>query len=364
MQRSKSENPKELPRWAKLPEFDSLPAGWELARLTHIAKLTAGQSPASDSYNEKHVGLPFLQGNADFTDHYPTPRIWCSKPLKVCSSGSTLISVRAPVGEINRADQEYALGRGVASLDAVAVDPDYLYYGLHRWRVSLMRVGQGTTFDAVTAAHFNRMVVPVPRDRNEQKAIARIFNTVDVAIERTRAAIEKALRLKRGLMQAWLPPWIGFKNIGPESIGPEVEDIQPALAVAGVLNGSTPSREEPSYWRGGTIPWLATGKVNERIISRADEYVTPKAVKECSIELLPKGTVLVAMIGQGKTRGMAAYMDCEACINQNFGALVPGSRLMGKWLYHYLDFHYTFLRETGGGTNQGALRRCPGLRWR
>src|SRR5262249_20794277 len=60
-------------------------------------------------------------------------------------------------------------------------------------------------------------------------------------------------------------------------------------------------------------------------------------------------------IGQGKTRGMAAYMDIAACINQNFGAFVPGPRLLGKWLYHFLDFHYTFLREIGGGTNQGGL---------
>jgi type I restriction enzyme S subunit len=52
---------------------------------------------------------------------------------------------------------------------------------------------------------------------------------------------------------------------------------------------------------------------------------------------------------------MAAYLDLEACINQNFGAFVPGARVFGKWLFYYFDHHYSRLREIGGGTNQGAL---------
>lgn len=122
-----------------------------------------------------------------------------------------------------------------------------------------------------------------------------------------------------------------------------------------MANGSTPSRAELAYWRAGTIPWLATGKVNDGVITEADEYVTDKALAECSIELLPPGTVLVGMIGQGKTRGMVAYLSISACINQNFGAFVPGPRLDGKYLCHYFAQHYSPLREIGGGTNQGAL---------
>jgi type I restriction enzyme, S subunit len=342
-----------LPRWAIMPEFDRLPPDWELAPLTKIAKLIAGQSPPSESYNEKGEGLPFLQGNADFADRFPVPRIWCSMPKKVCNAGATLISVRAPVGELNRADRSYALGRGLAALEAVTIDPDYLYYGMTHWRTCLQRVGQGTTFDAVTARHFARMMVPVPPPE-EQREIARILDAVDAAIDRTRTAIDQACRLKRGLMQELLPPWIGFKRISPESLGKGIE-VLPGHKVARIVNGSTPSRESQAYWRDGTIPWLATGKVNEKVIRHADEHVTRKALTECSIELLPPGTVLVGMIGQGKTRGMAAYLDFEACINQNFGAFIPGPRLVGKWLYHYFYFHYTFLREVGGGTNQGAL---------
>jgi len=209
----------------------------------------------------------------------------------------------------------------------------------------------------INASNLQKVMIALPLAGNgldEQRAIARILDAADAVIESTRAAIAKAGRVKRGLMQLLLPPWIGFKRVEVEALGINGE-LLPAYAVARVLNGSTPSRAEQGYWRNGTVPWLATGKVNDRIIKQADEFVTEKALAECCIELLPRGTVLVGMIGQGKTRGMAAFLDIAACINQNFGAFVPGPRLHGKWLCHFLDFHYTFLREIGGGTNQGAL---------
>lgn len=156
-------------------------------------------------------------------------------------------------------------------------------------------------------------------------------------------------------MQELLPPWIGFRHFSVNKIHPDVEVVEVAKDVTEVCNGSTPSRVEGRYWRNGTIPWLATGKVHDRVIVTADEFVTPAALRECSITVLPRGTVLVGMIGQGRTRGMSAYLDTDACINQNFGAFVPGERVYGKWLFYYFDYHYTRVREIGGGTNQGAL---------
>src|SRR5262249_49581634 len=149
---------------------------------------------------------------------------------------------------------------------------------------------------------------------------ASILDAGDTAIERARAAIERARELKRALMSELLPPWIGFRNLSAEQIPREVKEVVRADVVCDVCNGSTPSRGESRYWRQGIIPWLATGKVHDRLITQADEFVTNAALQECSIRVLPKSTVLVAMIGQGRTRGMSAYLGIDACINQNFGA--------------------------------------------
>jgi type I restriction enzyme S subunit len=342
-------------RWARLPECDQLVDGWKATPFTKAANVIAGQSPPSETYNDQGRGLPFLQGNADFSFKYPQASVWCSSPQKTATAGDTLISVRAPVGEVNRADREYAIGRGLAAVRATTCNPDFLFHGLQRWRWCLQRVAQGTTFDAVTARHFSQLHVAIPELQEEQAEIARILDAADSAIERTRASIESVVALRRALLQDLMPPWIGFRRLTDEQIPKGIEAVEIAKDVAEVCNGSTPSRVEGRYWRNGTIPWLPTGKVHDRVIVAADQFVTESALRECSINLLPRGTVLVGMIGQGRTRGMSAYLNIEACINQNFGAFVPRRKIFGKWLFYYCDFHYSRLREIGGGTNQGAL---------
>src|ERR1700730_19197460 len=96
-------------RWAYLPECKKSVEGWAVLPFTSIAKVIAGQSPPSDTYNNKGEGLPFLQGNGDFSFKNPQPTSWCSAPLKIASVGDTLISVRALVGEVNRADRDYPI---------------------------------------------------------------------------------------------------------------------------------------------------------------------------------------------------------------------------------------------------------------
>lgn len=126
--------------------------------------------------------------------------------------------------------------------------------------------------------------------------------------------------------------------------------------VAAIHNGSTPSRDRKEYWENGTIAWLPTTKVNDRVIRSSDAFITKKALEECSLSLLPPGTVLIAMIGQGKTRGLVAFLDMEACVNQNFASIEPERDRLDPWfLFYRLEHDYLSLRQLGHGTNQDAL---------
>ncbi|GJM35119.1 MAG: hypothetical protein DHS20C18_41200 [Saprospiraceae bacterium] len=125
--------------------------------------------------------------------------------------------------------------------------------------------------------------------------------------------------------------------------------------VAIVGNGTTPSRKVNEYWKNGSIPWLPTGKVNEKEIYFADEFITPKALEETSLKILPIDTVLVGMIGQGKTRGMAAIMKLEATVNQNFAYIVSKDGLCSKFLFNKLTYDYKILRGAGRGGGQESL---------
>lgn len=174
-----------------------------------------------------------------------------------------------------------------------------------------------------------------------QKRIVEILWAADEAIEKHLAASNSLQQLRNSIwddiFQSADTPWSTIDTI------------------ARVGNGTTPSRKNNDYWEGGTIPWLSSGKIHDRIIQSADEFITPEALRKAKSSHFPAGSVLVAMIGQGKTRGTAAFLDIDACINQNMAAIVPTEKSDGKYVFYCLDQMYEKLRNWSHGSNQGAL---------
>ncbi|MCS7144515.1 MAG: restriction endonuclease subunit S, partial [Archaeoglobaceae archaeon] len=96
-------------------EIGKIPKDWEVVRLGEIAEIIMGQSPPSSTYNEDKNGLPFLQGKMEFGEIYPSPKLYCSQPIKIAEANDVLISVRAPVGDVNLAFLRVCIGRGLAA---------------------------------------------------------------------------------------------------------------------------------------------------------------------------------------------------------------------------------------------------------
>lgn len=168
--------------------------------LGEIAVVEMGQSPPSQFVSEEMgKGVPFLQGNAQFSELHPQPCHSCSKPGKIASLGDTLVSVRAPVGDVNRADREYCIGRGLAAIRFLKADPDFGYYALDHASSELARIAQGTTFDAVGGAELRQLAIvspPLP----EQRRTAEILDTLDATIRKTEELIAKLRQAKQGLL--------------------------------------------------------------------------------------------------------------------------------------------------------------------
>ncbi|MBZ0233267.1 MAG: restriction endonuclease subunit S [Deltaproteobacteria bacterium] len=210
-----------------------------------------------------------------------------------------------------------------------------------------------------------RLVLP---PLGEQRKVAAILSAVDDAIEAIQSVIDQLQVVKKAMMAELLARGLPGRHTRFKQtvIGevPEAWQVIPLAQAATVGNGSTPSRQRVDYWSGGTVPWLPTGKVNDRVIQEADEFVTEKALSECPIRLLPKGTLLVAMIGQGKTRGKVAYLAIEASINQNFAYITPTPLVSSWFLFAYLESNYERLRSEGRGSNQDALNCGLIKQWR
>ena len=93
---------------------------WKKKNLDEISLITMGQSPDSKFINNEKIGIPFLQGNAEFTNKYPIEKYWCTKPQKIANPTDILLSVRAPVGAINTANKKFCIGRGLSAISFMA----------------------------------------------------------------------------------------------------------------------------------------------------------------------------------------------------------------------------------------------------
>jgi type I restriction enzyme S subunit len=175
---------------------------------------------------------------------------------------------------------------------------------------------------------------------DQQRRIAENFWAMDETIEANLALLPKTQSYQRAVWNAHRTE----KATKSVRIG----------EVAVVANGSTPSKAEDRYWGGGTLPWLPTGKVHDRFIRTGGEFITEAAIRERKARIFPKGSVLVAMIGQGKTRGSVALMEIDASVNQNFACIIPRD-IESHYLFFALDFSYEELRRSSHGSNQEAL---------
>ena len=119
--------------------------------------------------------------------------------------------------------------------------------------------------------------------------------------------------------------------------------------------GATPSTKNKSFWENGNIPWLSSGEVNKKRINFTDTHITQKGFDNCSTKMVPPGTVVIALAGQGKTRGTVAITNIELCTNQSLASIVTDDTVYDLCLLYYLETQYENLRaiSSGDGTRGG-----------
>ncbi len=180
-------------------ELGGIPEGWEVKALGECVNLKMGQSPPGSTYNEHGKGLPFFQGRADFGFRYPSNRRFCTAPTRIAQPGDTLVSVRAPVGDINLAWSHCCIGRGVAALRHKSGSMSFTYYSTRAIQAMLREFEHtGTVFGAITKSQFGalRLIEPDPYVLNAFSSFARPTDVrirSNFAESRTLAALRDAM---------------------------------------------------------------------------------------------------------------------------------------------------------------------------
>lgn len=143
-------------------ELGKIPEGWKVGKLSDIANITMGQSPNGNSYNEKKIGMIFFQGRAEFGWRFPRNRLYTTAPKRIAERDSVLLSIRAPVGDINKALERCCIGRGLASL--TSNHKTFLYYKMQSIRHLLdVYNGEGTVFGSINKNTLQeiRTIIPI-----------------------------------------------------------------------------------------------------------------------------------------------------------------------------------------------------------
>lgn len=166
-----------------------------------VAVVILGQSPPSSTYNETGEGLPFFQGKVDFGLVHPTPRVWCNAGRKVATAGDILISVRAPVGDVNVATARCAIGRGIAAIRPGPLsDPWFLYFAILYAKPILKGRATGSTFASVNKTTLDNLEIPF-FSKLEQADIGGFLRSLVYHVEQEQQALHTTQALKRAAMQ-------------------------------------------------------------------------------------------------------------------------------------------------------------------
>ena len=194
----------------KVPKlrFKEFSDEWEEKKLGEISEIIMGQSPDSKNYNEKNIGLPLIQGNADCKNRKVYPRLYTSEITKESIPNDIIMTVRAPVGAIAFSNIHSCIGRGVC---AIRNTNNFIYHYLIKLENSWEKISQGSTFTAVNSNDIKKLQLILPNIQ-EQEKIANFLSSVDKKISLTEEKLELFREYKKGVMQKIFSQELRFKD--------------------------------------------------------------------------------------------------------------------------------------------------------
>lgn len=307
----------------------------------------------------------------------------------LCEAGTTIVGRK---GTINRpifvnerfwnVDTAFGISPGQELL------PKYLFYFCLFFNFKAL--DKSTTIPSLAKRDLLNIEMPVPPIPEQERMVARIeelFSQLDASVNELKTAKERLKVYRQAVLKEafegkytleWrhthpqqspendfdsikLPHPLFKDTSGDENEFPLVEPKSWIKVRFGeifeVEVGSTPSRRVAEYWN-GDIPWVSSGEIHFDAISKTEECITQDGLDHASTNVQPIGTVMLAMIGEGKTRGQVALLNIEAAHNQNTAAiLVSKTPCVPKYIYYFLVLNYENTRRVGSGNNQKALNK-------
>ncbi|HCE2390008.1 TPA: restriction endonuclease subunit S [Vibrio parahaemolyticus] len=350
-----------------------IPVEWEMWKLSHAYReIGSGTTPPTTSDEWFGGDIPWVTtGELRETVINGTKKNVSEKTI------DTFSALRVyPAGSIAMAMYGATIGRlGIFGVDATTnqaccvmtasdvIDNKYLFYWLWAFRQDIINLSSGGGQPNINQEKVASLKISAPII-DEQTQIANFLDhetaKIDTLIEKQQQLI-KLLKEKRQAVISHavtkgLNPLAPMKDSGVEWLGevPEHWGVSSLGYYASLNTGATPDRSNSSYWE-GDVPWIKTGEVKYETIYKTEESISKLAVKQTSVQLSPPGTLLMAMYGQGVTRGRVAILGVHATYNQACVAITPNSHLFNEYLKVFFIAGYHAIRDGGNETSQMNL---------
>lgn len=348
--------------------MNEFPEGWTVEPFSQVASYTTGRTPAraNPAYwaeGERPVPWVAISDMEQYGTIVETAESVSALALenvfreRIVPAGTLIMSFKLTIGRVATLGIPACHNEAIISIfPREGVDQRYLGYFLSQvdYTDHQDRQIKGNTLNQ---SKIDQIQVILPPS-NEQSDIADVLDKCRLGINTERAAEKTTKELKGAAMRELFTRGLRGEVQKETEIGlvPESWEVAAIGTQHTVVSGGTPSRGNPAFWSGGTIPWVKTTEVDYCVITETEEHITPLGLESSAAKMLPAGTLLMAMYGQGITRGKVAILGIEAACNQACAAILPkDGTLLPRYLYHFLTWRYDAIRSLAHGGQQQNL---------
>ena len=328
---------------------DVLPEGWENRKLLDLCDIKTGKVDANHHSNDGIYPFftcalePLKSKTYSFDDEL----------IILPGNGANVGTVFYYNGKIEAYQRTYVLHK-------IQAHPKFIYFHLlYSWKERTAKKQFGSATNYIRMSNFEEYSLPLP-PISEQQYLSQKLTALLYEVAQTKQRLEAIPAILKQFRQSVLADAVSGRLTEEWRENNELslsDWIQSNVGnIAKVETGKTPSRKNPEYWENGYIPWLTSSCTGLPYVNFADEFVTDLAVKECGLKIFNKNTLLLAMYGEGKTRGQVTELKLSATCNQACAAITANNNLINnQYLKLSLLKNYDEIRKSASGGNQPNL---------
>lgn len=354
-----------------------IPQEWVISKIKFTTQLNGRigwQGLTSAEYKEKGpyliTGTDFYNGAINFeTAVHIDEKRWSEASQIQVENGDLLITKDGTVGKvaiISGLDDKASLNSGVLRIQTIdEIDRRFLYYVLlsdEFWMWFNYTNSGASTILHLYQNVFDEFTFTFPQ-KNEQQKIADFLDKKTAQLDKAKALLEEQIQKLKDYRASLiyetvtkgLDKTVPMKDSGIDWIGqmPQGWGVGKVKYFSQISAGATPDRNNSLFWN-GNINWMSSGEINQGIVKHTSETITDLALKRTSTKLLPNGTVMLALNGQGKTKGTAAVLAIESASNQSLASFIVDNKILNNmYLYYFFVANYYNIRGLKGEDRDG-----------